>query len=585
MDTDPRSPVCLAPHFAFLPIDSSQGQIRLLKIDPGREHEVIRCSYRISTVHNDDVPYETLSYVWGRMEGHRTIMVEGTQAELTDNLFDALTRIRHETEPRYLWVDALCINQEDGAEKTAQVDMMHRIYRDCVQCNMWMGKIDAVAMDATELNALEAAKGALDAIRLFSGADPEYNVPSSLATKAQQAKAGRALQVLMSSAWWSRIWTVQEATSPKNAMVLWGPLSIPWNFMTQAAEKLVWSQYPPAERIDAGDIVDNYSFFTAPILGLLWASNWIIDPHPPLEMLWRFRYRHSTDPRDKVYVILNLVAEGTYPLSSVRSSDYALNTAVLYRRVMLDLFRDEHGLRPLIGFRGEPKSVPGLPSWVNDWSRPPEGQDIAAVWEHNQFWFNYTADRGLPMLDLDELTSPEYGEEVLNVNGVFFDKILACSDVIARNEGEDRLHEMITELMAKALAEEPRFRVISEVYWQEALVDIVEGNYANPEEIIEGSTADAFWRAEMLRFQRLFITENGAVGLGPSNSSIGDEVWILCGGRFPFLLAPLHVDDTDARNREPSYHYTFRGDVFVPGIMGGEAVDSRVDNQRFVHIH
>ncbi|KAI0423477.1 heterokaryon incompatibility protein-domain-containing protein [Xylaria sp. FL1042] len=458
------------------------------------------------------------------MEGHRTIIVEGTEAELTDNLFDALTRIRHETEPA-----------------------ISGIYSDCVQCNMWMGSIDATAMDATEPEALEAAKGALDAIWLFSGADPEYGVPSSLATKAQRAKAGIALKVLMFSPWWSRVWTVQEATSPKTATVLWGPLSIPWSFMTQAAEKLVWAHYPPIEQLDVRDIVDNYSFFTTPILGLLWASRWIDQPHPSVEMLWRFRYRHSTDPRDKVHVILNLVAEGMYPLPTVRSSDYALDTAVLYRKVMLDLFRDEHGLRPLIGFRGEPKSVPGLPSWVSDWSRSPDAWDIAAVWEHNKFWLNYTADRRLPMLDLDELTSPECGKDVRN------------------------LYEMIAKLIGMVLTEEPRFRVISEVYWREALVNIIEGNYANPDNIIEGSTGDAYWRGEMLRFQRLFITENGAGGLGPSSSSIGDEVWVLSGGRSPFLLTPLHTNN-DGKSQEPSYHYAFRGDV-------------RVDNQRFVHIH
>ncbi|KAF2967031.1 hypothetical protein GQX73_g6557 [Xylaria multiplex] len=584
MDTDPRSPVCLAPHFKFLPIDSSKGQIRLLNIAPGRAGEVIRCSYQIASVH-ENVPYETLSYVWGEMEGNQTIVVEGTEVELTDNLFDAVTRIRHETEARLLWVDALCINQEDGAEKTAQVDMMHKIYSDCVQCNMWMGNIDTAALAATEPEALAAAKGALDAIELLAGVDPKYRLPSSLATKAQQAQAGKAMKLLMDSPWWGRIWTVQEATSPKNATVLWGPLSIPWSFMKSAAEKLIWAKYPPPERLYVYDIVDSYGFFTAPILGLIWASEWAVQPDPPLEMLWRFRYRKSTDPRDKVYVILNLVAEGTYPLPSVRTSDYSLSAPVLYRRVMLDLLRNEQGLRPMIGLRGERKSVPGLPSWVVDWSRPPEEFDIASVWEHAKFWVTYIADRGMPGLDLDKLSSPDYGEDVLNVNGVSFDKVLACSDVIARGETEDRLRELVVEVIAKALAEDPRYRIISEVYWQEALIDIIEGNYADPEAQLEGASGDAFWRANMLRHQRLFITENGAVGLGPSGTSIGDEIWVLSGGKSPFLLAPLHTSETAGKGRDASYHYTFRGDVFVAGIMEGEAVESRIENQRFVHIH
>ncbi|KAI0487733.1 HET-domain-containing protein [Xylaria cf. heliscus] len=586
MDTDPRSPVVLAPHFEFLPIDSSRGQVRLLQIAPGRDDEPIRCSYQIASV-NENVPYYTLSYVWGKMDRNRTIIVEGTKAELTDNLFDALTCIRHEHRPRYLWVDALCINQQDREEKTAQVNMMHRIYSNCLQCNMWLGKISDISIGATEEETLKAAKGALGAIQVLAGKGSDSHLPPYLANREQKMRAGKALKELMHTAWWSRIWTVQEATSPRDATILWGPLSISWNFMKLAAERLITGIYPPNDRLAIEDVFEhgNYGWFTAPILGLIWASRWIEQPHSTLGMLWRFRYRDSTDPRDKVYVILNLVAEGTNPLPSVPSSDYTINTTVLYRRVMLDLFREESGLRPLIGLRTERKSVPGLPSWVVDWSLPPHDFSFQSFWEHNHFWLDYTADRGLPMLDVDRMTWPEYGDDVLNVNGLFFDKVLVCSDLIARHEGNHRLQEMVTKVIRKALAEEPRYRIISEVYWQKALVNIIEGNYADPDDVYEGATGVEYWRSEMLRYQRLFITENGAVGLGPSGTSIGDEVWILSGGRSPFLLSPLHSNGVDVKDQDASYHYTLRGDVFVPGIMAGEAVDSRIDNQRFVHIH
>ena len=450
---------------------------------------------------------------------------------------------------------------------------------------MWMGDIDAAALHMTEPEALAAAQGGLDAIRFLSGEDPEWNVPFSLTTQSQKCKAGDAIVLLLQSPWWQRIWTVQEATSPKHGVVLWGPLSLPWGYMTLTAERLIRGEWPPEEHLAIYDLFPNYSFFTSPMLALIWAARWVSAPHGPYEMLYRFRYRRSTDPRDKVYVILNLVAENTYPLPSVRSSDYTIPTAILYRRVMLDLLRHEHGLRPLIGFRGEPKSVAGLPSWVVDWSGAPEGQGRAAFWEHDKFWYNYTADRGLPMLDLDRLTWPEQGDDVLNVNGVFFEKILTCSDLMAQDDSEERREEMMGEMIAKALVEDPRFRVISEVYWQAALEDILEGNYADPNENLEGVMGDAYWRLEMLRDQRLFITENGAVGLGPSGTEAGDEVWVLSGGRSPFLLGPLHMSDNASKSEDVAYHYTIKGDVFIPGIMNGEAVDSRKDTQRFVHIH
>jgi hypothetical protein len=183
------------------------------------------------------------------------------------------------------------------------------------------------------------------------------------------------------------------------------------------------------------------------------------------------------------------------------------------------------------------------------------------------------------------MTSSEHSEEVLNLNGLFYDKVLACSDLMANGDDEDRLNEVVAALIAQALAEEPRHRVISEVYWQQALIDIIEGNHADETAEFEGLTADQYWRDNMLNHQRLFITENGAVGLGPSTTSLGDEIWILSGGRSPFLLGPLQRDEADMKDSDVLFHYQFRGDVFVPGIMRGEAVESRKENQRSVHIH
>ncbi|KAI1177889.1 HET-domain-containing protein [Nemania sp. FL0916] len=588
MDADPRSPVCLGPHFEFLPIDSSKGQIRVLKIAPGRTSDPIRCAYQVLAVDGDE-PYQTLSYVWGQMDGTKSIIVEGTKVELTNNLFAALIRIRNETETRHLWVDALCINQEDNAEKTAQVNMMHQIYSKCEQCNIWMGDIETAAVGGTEQEAIDAAHGAFDALRIIAG---DYSTSPSpyLATGDHQFRAGKALKVMLFTAWWGRIWTVQEATSPLNAAVLWGPCSVPWSLVKKAADELIQGRNPPEERLNLskffadGDI----GFFTAPVLGLLWATAWIVEPETPLEMLWRFRYRDSTDPRDKVYVILNLVAEGTNPLPSVPSSDYTINTAVLYRRVMLDLLRGEWGLRPMIGTRGERKSVPGLPTWVVDWSLPPAGLGIATFWEYRNFWFSNTADKGLPMLDRERMTSPEHGDDVLNLNGVFFDKVLACSDPIPKNEEDERIYEMTMEVIDAALAKEPRYRFISEVYWQNSFVDIVEGNHADIDDTFEGLRADYYWKENMLWHQQFFVTANGAVGLGPTGTAVGDEVWILSGGRSPFLLSPLDIassGEVKEKEKDASRHYTFRGDCFVPGIMEGQAVESRIENQEFVHIH
>ncbi|KAF2681134.1 hypothetical protein K458DRAFT_249312, partial [Lentithecium fluviatile CBS 122367] len=62
--------------------------------------------------------YESLSYAWGYPTGPRTVIeCNGRMVLVTLNLHDALVRLRHPTAPRTMWIDAICINQEDEKEK------------------------------------------------------------------------------------------------------------------------------------------------------------------------------------------------------------------------------------------------------------------------------------------------------------------------------------------------------------------------------------------------------------------------------------------------------------------------------------
>lgn len=117
------------------------GQIRVLDLQPGTTESEIRILLRVERLTN---AYEALSYTWGASTENRVVRVNNDfVVSVTDNLFRALRCLRLPDTIRTLWIDALCINQSDDDEKSQQVQMMSRIYREASQVNVWLGECDS----------------------------------------------------------------------------------------------------------------------------------------------------------------------------------------------------------------------------------------------------------------------------------------------------------------------------------------------------------------------------------------------------------------------------------------------------------
>ncbi|KAH8777523.1 heterokaryon incompatibility protein-domain-containing protein [Diaporthe sp. PMI_573] len=102
----------LSPNFEKLERDRQQ--IWLLHLQPGEFHEPISATLSLAYL-GDHPKYEALSYIWGDRKVRFDITVDGETVPVTINLWAALRRLRGLNEDRVLWVDALCINQEDEA--------------------------------------------------------------------------------------------------------------------------------------------------------------------------------------------------------------------------------------------------------------------------------------------------------------------------------------------------------------------------------------------------------------------------------------------------------------------------------------
>ncbi|KAK5168622.1 uncharacterized protein LTR77_005931 [Saxophila tyrrhenica] len=144
-----------------LPITSysrrlAHDEIRVLLLEPSSDRTAdIRCDLVVRAVDASSPAYEALSYTWGppylaeeddgaALTGYteevRHISLCGIRQPVGSNLSDCLKRLRFPRSTRVLWVDALCINQQDDEERSHQVSIMSKVYRNRSRVAIWLGE-------------------------------------------------------------------------------------------------------------------------------------------------------------------------------------------------------------------------------------------------------------------------------------------------------------------------------------------------------------------------------------------------------------------------------------------------------------
>ncbi|KAK3331228.1 heterokaryon incompatibility protein-domain-containing protein [Apodospora peruviana] len=124
------------------PLNSTNNEIRLLRLLPARSRASrIKGELFIASLENDPRPeYVALSYVWGKPTKVSKIHVGRERLGIARNLQRALKYIRPEQdeEPLVIWIDALCINQDDPEERGHQVQLMRKIYSKSIGTRSWL---------------------------------------------------------------------------------------------------------------------------------------------------------------------------------------------------------------------------------------------------------------------------------------------------------------------------------------------------------------------------------------------------------------------------------------------------------------
>ncbi|KAF8860423.1 hypothetical protein BDZ45DRAFT_567751, partial [Acephala macrosclerotiorum] len=114
-------------------------EIRLLRLEPSFDvRATIRCSLIRTTV-DSGMKFEALSYTWGDSGKEIWTVVDGLEVPVRPKLFEALIHLRHRDRIRTLWIDALCIDQNNILEKNHQVMKMSQIYSAATYVIVWLG--------------------------------------------------------------------------------------------------------------------------------------------------------------------------------------------------------------------------------------------------------------------------------------------------------------------------------------------------------------------------------------------------------------------------------------------------------------
>ncbi|KLU91808.1 hypothetical protein MAPG_10756 [Magnaporthiopsis poae ATCC 64411] len=207
----------MSPYGERLP----EGSVRLLQLLPHQDHNsriecrLITCSILGS---GRTHPYEALSYVWGSSEDKRSIYIDGVEQPVPKHLHHALSRLRDCFVERVLWIDAICINQNDEEEKGQQLQLMAKIYAKASRVIVWLVDPPKDAPDKTDPAADDQVDNGDQALEAIRAAAKERRVDSTMDQ--------RIIRTLLERKWFQRIWAFQEVAAARHILIKSGSTEI-----------------------------------------------------------------------------------------------------------------------------------------------------------------------------------------------------------------------------------------------------------------------------------------------------------------------------------------------------------------------
>lgn len=277
----------LIGYFQYCPLDESN--VRLLHVHPPVASDstgVIQCT--LTHLDTNVTPlnkkaFYALSYTWSLTTDAQTIIVNNCSLTVRNNLWNFLDMYRRglsvDKPPRPLWIDQICVDQENVSERNHQVKLMADIYSSAIVVLSWLGE----AEDHSDL-----------ALQYLHHSTAEQNHHPTTFEKI-------ALASLFKREYWFRL--------------MCGEFSIDWRRIAIFCHSI--RRLPKSSRVHIPPTLQNFvqlyhEKFTRPKWG-------------PVDILDRFASCHCQNPYDKVFRLMSLIYE-----SNSIEIDYTLNAEAVF---------------------------------------------------------------------------------------------------------------------------------------------------------------------------------------------------------------------------------------------------------------
>ena len=563
----------------YSPLDTNKHQIRLLHLTPSSDRrKTIVCHFSIISLSEGDqvANYEALSYAWGAPVLNRSIRLEGAHYAVTANLKVILRALRHAEHERVLWVDAICIDQHNIAERSHQVSRMNDIYSKASNVIIWLGEPRSDAALAFRFLE-EFGRNQIEPLPM----DDE---------KRNMEQTALAVRSLLTRSWWTRIWTAQEWILATQTIFQSGPYTL-------KGETLLGCLSHYQRHVKATDCCDMHltSDFLfrlgdslQPILALHLVKLSYVEQDFSYS-LGLLRTREATDLRDKVYGVLAL-AVNRY--SGLLRADYLLPVEIVYEQLTIALIERTRRLDIFSHIiPNQPRNL-DVPSFVPDWTIEP-GKEYSNDWTV-RFLSNSRYDACL-----SKPAEFKIRPKVLYIKGLVIDVVKNLTvrrlgsykkTTLYRNQLLNEMYKLAEP--AEAVYYEDERQTRKQAFWLTVcggLEALPEANSSGSETFVDNFETFVKWEewfrgprtsyqtsdvrlravtdsiASVSKGRTFCTTEQGRIGWVPKNSIAGDAIAVLTGGQLPIVL------------RSCGDHHTVVGDAYVHGVMQGEAFESAND--------